>query len=303
MAEERLMDDDKDKKYIIRKNENGEEELVLNDGLQSEEDEEAEEVSFEVPQSEEDDEEAAVMTPEQLAAKMAEAQKEKEEKAKKLADLINSARNDIEKDNYSTALESLTAAEDLDDENGEIKALKLVAYTRNFTDYTQIEKAAEDVDGVKKYTSKEQKNEMLTLGEKSIKQKIGELTYSVNKLSEENEQKKSERAVKFNADNKKSIIAFVCTLVPFAVVLALAIWFSTVIFSSQDGLYLILTIVFGALSVVGLIALAFAARRLSITARRVRLNKKDTSTKLGRQLIAEEAKLAAFNAVYSALVD
>ena len=46
MAEERLIDDDKDRKYKIRKNENGEDELVI-DGLPEEED--REEIAFEVP--------------------------------------------------------------------------------------------------------------------------------------------------------------------------------------------------------------------------------------------------------------
>ena len=38
MAEERLIDDDKDRKYRIRKNENGEEELVIIDDGEEEED-------------------------------------------------------------------------------------------------------------------------------------------------------------------------------------------------------------------------------------------------------------------------
>ena len=38
MAEERLIDDDKDRKYRIRKNENGEEELVIIDDVEEEED-------------------------------------------------------------------------------------------------------------------------------------------------------------------------------------------------------------------------------------------------------------------------
>jgi hypothetical protein len=302
MAEERLIDDDKDKKYTFRKNANGEEELVVNDG-EVQEEEPAEEVAFEVPDTVEDDEEAAVMTPEQLAAKKALAEKEKAEKAEKVARLISSAKADIANGNFSTALEAVTAAEDIDEENGEIKGLKLVIYTRNFTDFTQIEKAAEEADDVKKYTDKAQKAEMLAVGEKALAQKINELNHSIKKLDAENEQKKSERAVKFEADNKKSRIWFICGFVPFAIVLALAIWFSTIMFSSENGLYLVLTIVFGCLAVVGLVAVAFLARRLNITARRVRLNKKNTSTKLGRQLIAEQAKLAAFNAVRSALED
>lgn len=76
MAEERLIDDDKDRKYKIRKNADGEDELVID--AAPEEEEPAEEIGFEVPELE-DDEEAAVMTPEQLAARER-AREEAEEK-------------------------------------------------------------------------------------------------------------------------------------------------------------------------------------------------------------------------------
>ena len=67
MAEERLIDDDKDRKYKIVKNADGEDELVI-DGAPDEA-ESADEVGFEVPELDSDDEEAAIMTPEQLAAR------------------------------------------------------------------------------------------------------------------------------------------------------------------------------------------------------------------------------------------
>ena len=67
MAEERLIDDDKDRKYKIRKNADGEDELVVDSA--PEEEEEAEDIEFEVPELDSDDEEAAVMTPEQLAVR------------------------------------------------------------------------------------------------------------------------------------------------------------------------------------------------------------------------------------------
>ena len=68
MAEERLIDDDKDKKYRIKINADGEEELVINEDAE-EQTENVEEVAFEAPEQEDNDEEAAVLTPEQYAAK------------------------------------------------------------------------------------------------------------------------------------------------------------------------------------------------------------------------------------------
>ena len=65
MAEERLIDDDKDRKYKIRINEYGEEELIIDES--AEEEAESEIPVFEIPEDGEDDEEAALLTPEQLA--------------------------------------------------------------------------------------------------------------------------------------------------------------------------------------------------------------------------------------------
>jgi hypothetical protein len=302
MAEERLIDDDlnKDKKYVIRKNANGEEELVLGEDAE-EQDEKSEEISYEMPELDEDDEEAAVMTPEQLAAKKAQEEKEKAEKEERFLGLLSSARSEITEGNFATALEAVIAAEELQPENGEVKGLKLVIYTRNFTDYSQIDKAAECADDIKEYTSSEQKAEMLALGEEGITKNINDLTFAIKKHSSENDAKKSERAVKFTADKNKALKAFICGLVPFAVVLALAIFFSTIMFSSQDGIFLVLTIVFAAVAFAGLIVLAFLGRRLIITSRRVRRNKKDTSTQLGRQLLAEQKQLDEFNKIYLVL--
>ena len=61
MAEERLIDDDKDRKYKIRKNADGEDELYID--LEESEEESGESLEFEVPEFETDDEEAAVLTP------------------------------------------------------------------------------------------------------------------------------------------------------------------------------------------------------------------------------------------------
>jgi hypothetical protein len=144
---------------------------------------------------------------------------------------------------------------------------------------------------------------MFKEAEKSLKHEIGELSNSVNRLDKENEEKKAQRAVRFNADKKKALVAFLCGAIPLAICIALAIYFSTVMFSSESGVFLILAIVFAGLSFVGIIVVAFLGRALNITARRVRLNKKNTSTKIGRQLIAEEKRLEAFNAVYAVLQD
>jgi small-conductance mechanosensitive channel len=142
---------------------------------------------------------------------------------------------------------------------------------------------------------------MLTSAEKGFTKRIAELSTDIKKLSAENESKKAERAVKFNADKKRATTFFIAGAVPFIIFLGLAIGFGMVMFAAENGVFLILAIVFAALALVMLVVVAFLGRALNIAARRVRLNKKNTSTKLGRQLIAEEKQLEQFNAIYSAL--
>ena len=65
MAEERLIDDDKDRKYKIRRNADGEDELIIDDTETP--DDESDIPVFDIPVYLEDDDEAALLTPEQLA--------------------------------------------------------------------------------------------------------------------------------------------------------------------------------------------------------------------------------------------
>ena len=129
MAEERLIDDDKDKKYKIRKNAEGVDELYI-DG------EPEEELTFEIPEFETDDEEAAVMTPEQLAAREKMREDEERRRVEKIANLIQKAERALEEGDYDSARYHLAEAAETDGKNGEIRFLQLKALTQNFTDFT-----------------------------------------------------------------------------------------------------------------------------------------------------------------------
>jgi len=297
MAEERLIDEDKDKKYRIKINADGEEELVIEGGEQQPE----EEAVFDVPVVEEDNEEEAVMTPEQLAAKREREEQERREIEQKVGELMKKAESECALYRYATALEFLEQAEELDGENGDLHALKLSAYTRNFTDYSQVVPAAAVAECVDKYTSAEKKAEMLKLAEPSLEQNIAQLRTSVTDMKNRNDRAKAERAVKFEKDRRTSVIAFVAVFAVFACLAALTGFFASRMYSVSTGTFLILTCVFGGLTLIALIGLAVAARYLNIMCRRVRLNKRNTSTQLGRDLLAEQEKLRASLAVYAAL--
>ncbi len=300
MAEERLIDADKDKKYRIKINADGEEELVVDEGVEPVE-EVVQEVLFEVEEISEDNEEEAVMTPEQLAAKREREERERAERRAKAEEHLKKASSECALYRYSTALEELEAAEELDAENGEIYALRLTAYTRAFTDYSQIIPAAECAEDIKRYASEERKKELCEKAAPSLEQNIAQLRAQVSSMNEENERKKAERAVKFKDDRKIALIVFASLAVLLVGLVALSSYFATVIYTVSTGKYLILTCVFGGLSFIALLALAFAARYLNITCRRVKLNKRNTATQLGRDLLKEQEKLKAFIAVYSAL--
>lgn len=299
MAEERLIDDDKDKKYRIRLNEDGEEELVVDDGEQPTES--VQEVMFEVEEVKEDNEEEAVMTPEQLAAKREREEMERAERQKQVEELLEKAKSECLLYRYGTALEYLEKVEELDGSNGELHALKLVAYTRDFTDYSQITVAVNGIDELAEYTPQERKEELRAKAAPSLEQNIAELRANVSEMNRQNEEKKAERAVKFTRDRNVALYVFAGIFAALALCVGLTAYFATIIYTVSTGKYLILTCVFGGLSLVVLLALAVAARYVNITCRRVNKNKRNTSTQLGRDLLKEQEKLKAFIAVYSAL--
>lgn len=303
MAEERLIDDDldKNKKYRIRVNEDGEEELIIDESVTEEQP--RNEVLFDVEESEEEDEEAAAMTPEQLAARREREQREQLERQQKLNELLNSAESDIENAAYSTALDSLEKAGELGGEDGRRGMLYMRAYTKDFTDYSMIVNAAKSAEDVKNHADAESKRALLERAETPLEEGIAALRATVTDLNRRNEEAKAERNVRLIADRKAAIIFLVLTLVPFVLFTSLCAYFAGIIYTVSTGLYLILTIVFAVLAFVSLIALAFAARRLNITCRRMRMNRRNTSTRLGRELLGEQAKLRAYIAVLSALRD
>lgn len=300
MAEERLIDTDKDKKYRIKVNADGEEELVVEVGEDAPA--EIEEVMFAVPDEVEalpEDEQG--LTPEQLAEKREREEAEAAERKERVDGLLEKAKSDILLYRFATALEFIEQAEEIDGENGEAQALKLEAYTRRFTDYSQIVPASECADKLARYTSAERKEQLFTVAAPSLESEIAKLRTTVSAMNKQNEEKKAERAVRFNRDRNIAIGVFCALFAVLVTFAALSGHFATLIRTVPTNYYLVLTLVFAGLALAALIAAAFAARFLNITCRRVRLNKRNTTTQLGRDLLAEQAKLKAFIAVYSAL--
>lgn len=295
MAEERLIDDDKDRKYRIRKNADGEEELVIDDAPEEEE----EIPVFAVPELKTDDEEAAVLTPEQLAERQRQREEEERARAEKLASLIADAREAAAAKNFESALYAINRAAVLDAANGEVCCLKLRILSRDFTDYTAVaecEKAAEDV---RLYADAEQKAELYKLSV-GLKRRIDETRARADELREENEAKKSERREVFAETRSRAVKRLVAAGVPFIAFLALAIAFASVIFAMENGAFVVLTAVFSALAVAAFVFAVIMLHGFWSAQRDCRQNEMDKSTKLGRRYLEACEELKKLENIYSA---
>lgn len=297
MAEERLIDDDKDRKYKIVKNEDGEEELVID--YTPDETEEDDIPVFDMPDYAEDDEEAALLTPEQLAERERLRAEEERARAAKIASLTEKSRTALEESDFEKAFYLASQAEELDGENGAAHCLKLRALSHNLYDFTSLSECAEIADKVREYADDECKEELRSLSD-GLKKRIEEVDSQADGIREINEQKKAERRTVFAQKSKRALKAFSITAVPFVLFLILAIAFSTVMFADENGAYLIVTIVCAALAFIALLATLFTANRLWSARRNVRLNEKDASTKLGREYLEIKGESDSLKRIFTA---
>lgn len=291
MAEERLIDDDKDKKYRFRINEKGEEELVIDEGEGEDSVHEEAEISFDEAASEAElfyGGEDAPLT---------------EEMGEKFTALTQNAREEVANARYSTALESIVKAQEICPSDGELCALRLEAYTSGFSDYADkiLPEAVKAARQVARFSSPSCREELCARAGSDLKGMIAQLRAQAEEVGRVNEEKKSERATVFLAARKKAFVRFLFAALPFAVFLVLACCFSTMMYSDTAGRFIVLTAVFGGLAFIALIVLAFMARFLNIAARRVRLNRDNSRTEIGREYIALTDRMNALQEIYDCL--
>ena len=296
MAEERLIDDDKDKKYRFRINADGEEELVLDpDGGEREEADGAEEgqICFDDAPY---DEEYAFGGEEQAAY-------EADVRARNFEEYMAAARADGEAGKYSTALEYLEKAKGIYPDDGGLAALELRLYTKDLTDFSQgaLQGAADAAERVAENCTPEQKSALYEMGGGPLGGMIGELQTRCDELGEANQRGKAERAEAFAADNKRALTFFLCTLAAFIATAVPAGVFAAFVYGANSGIYVALTIVFGVAAVLSFAAFLIASRRLSTTSRRVRMNRDDSRTKVGREYLACTRRLQALRSIYDAI--
>lgn len=287
MAEERLIDDDIDKsrKYRVLVGDDGEKELYIDEPARKDE------IVFEVPEEQPEEE------GDDLAARR---ERERERLSAEGERQIAAAEEDIANARYSTALEHIARAEKCGESRANLGMLYMRAYTKNFTDFAVITSAAEHAEDIKD-APREQKDEILSRSGEPLAEGIDRLRTDVTDLDARNESAKAERAAVLKVVRNKWLAIFFATLLPLIACIALSAWFSSVMYTVSTGLYLILTVVFAVLALLLLVAWAFAFRKLLTALRRLRANSRNTSTKLGRELLSKQAQLRAYIAVYNAL--
>ncbi len=294
MAEERLIDEDKDRKYKIRKNADGEDELVID--AEADVEEEFEEVEFEVTESDFDDEEAAVMTPEQLAAREKAREEAEAKRVEELNSHISRAQSLVDEGKFEDATFVLDAAAELDRGNGKVYALKLIALTEGFTKFSNSYDATEAAEGVLAFATAEEKAE-LAAKTGDIWGVIENYRQKATELERENEAGKSARRAKFTAKRKKSAALFGATAGPLAVFAALAGYFGANMHSQLSNVYMTLFFVFIGLTAACFIATVITARGLWASVNLLKRNEKNSSTKIGREYEAASAELKLLNKI------
>jgi len=297
MAEERLIDDDKDRKYKIRKNADGEDELYIDDS--AEEDEEVIIPVFEVPEEEEDDEDAAAMTPEEYAERERLRREENEARMQKANALISSAEQKLQSSEFEAATYDASRAEEYV-KSGEVYCLKLKALSHNFTDFTEVQGCAEAAEGVNEYADDGQRAQLKELAG-GLVERIDKLSAEVEELSSENEQGKAERRLVFGAARKRALVYLLCAGLPFAVLAVLTIVFACNMFAAENGAFLIATIVCGAFAAIALVFTLVLLRKFITANRRFNYNESNLSTKLGREYAGKQKELELLNKIYSAI--
>lgn len=295
MAEERLIDEDKDRKYKIRKNADGEDELYIDDSAAEEE----EEPVFAVPDfGEEDDEEAAVLTPEQLLERERLRAEEELAKKRKILELLSEAEQKIEEGDFETALYCARRAEELDENDGATNCLKLRALTREFTTYNSLDDCAEAADKIRLYAGAEDKAQLKSLCSPIVSE-IAAAEKTAAALGEENEVNKARRREVFEEEKKKTLKVFASAACAFLILFVLTLALSFIMFSDENGVYLVVTCALAGITVLALIATAVTARFFLRAQRNLKVNEKDSSTELGRKVLESRKRAEILNKILS----
>ncbi|MCD8200973.1 MAG: hypothetical protein LUD47_02780 [Clostridia bacterium] len=291
----------REKRYEVVTGEDGESELVLHvDEEEAEEPiEDLDDLSY--GQDGFDDDDLDGLTEEQIAEEARIRQEEERQIRERVEELTSLAADAVKASKYAEALECVDKAEELSVLSGDMQAIRLVAQTSAFTDFTDTKKITETAKNVKATTSDETKDRLRTRYYKSVKSAADSETGRIDELKEQNETAKQSRREILAPQKKKAAADFYITVGVFAALAIVAIVFASIMNTIEESTYIIVTIVFGAAAVVTLVVLVIMARHFAKAVKMCSLNEKNSSTKLGRELTSLQERYEAETACCEAM--
>lgn len=282
--EERIIDDEKDRKVRLKKTEDGY--VDVTDDKETDGDE----VEFEYPlfETDEDDEELAGLTPEEAIALR---KKREEEAAARWAEyetLCQEGEKQLEDGNFALAEKTFEKALGLDGKATAASVGYWRAKTENFANpdvliEEYVEAGIENLEYDLGYEAAEEVKEKYA---SVFQRRYEELSEQEQPLAKTVEENKLRRRAILKPRLKSAWIWFAIAALPMLVLLAVTALFALKNFTTPDNQYVPITIGFGAAFGVAFIVFAVVSNKLINTYRIYRANERTSATEEGAQLIA-----------------
>ena len=302
--EERMIDDEYGRGIRLKKTKDGYVDVTdeLAEDVETEEGEEGgEELTFEFPDLEEDDEDLVGLSPEEALALRKQKAEEAEKRAQTYAKLVEEGNKLLAEGSFKSAELEFENALNYDQIAKDASVGYWRAKTHNFTapdafieDY--FESGFENLEYDVGYEAME---EIKKTYRAQFQARYDELCQEETPLKQRFEQAQEARRSVLKPRLKKSLVAFLCTLVPFLVLTALAIVFGFKNFTVATNEYIPLTIVFAVLALINFVVLGVFTNKF-INAKRIYATNEDlSSTEEGERLL----EIADYKELYARLLD
>ncbi len=293
--DERTIEDEYGRTIIIKKR-MGEDSEETGEELDAE-GEEMEEVLFDYEDVDAEDEDIADLSHDEAK----ELLRKKEEKAAQVAQMIEelraSAAQKEENGDISGALEDYKKILEYNAADVTSNVKVAVASSEYFTKVSELSVIKElYADGVEK-CGDEFKSAVKELCEEKILPVREELNAKIKEIEVDFLKQQSVRREAFKKDYDLRKKNFLISIVPLVLFVLAAIICAVNIITVEGFIFLVLTCVFGALSLAAIVSTLVLTRKFLTARRRVKENEKLTSTKDGRRILALKKKVKFLNAV------
>jgi tetratricopeptide (TPR) repeat protein len=287
--EERIIDDEYGRGIRLKKTEDGF--VDVTDELAArkagEEEQTADEVSFEFPVLEEDDEDLATLTPEEAIALR---KKKAEEAAKRKADYEKACQegnNLLDNGEFLKAEQAFEKALQLDEVAHDASVGYWRAKTENFANPDALisEYANEGLESLEYDLGVDAADEIRTEYKEVFRARLAKLQEEEKPLAKIVEDKQKSRRELLSVRLRNSIILFAVVLLPTLTCMILTAVFGFKIPTTREDTYILPTIILGAVSFVLFLVLLFFTNKLLNAVRIYGKNERLQSSEEGKRLV------------------